>query len=98
MTGSLSPLAAIPLISAKWHEIAYHLLQDAEYRTKLVNAYEATADYYDTTYRSPQDWSLASPDGLVDLYSFASQVAAQFGRHANRRPTLYKLARQKAPT
>ncbi|MBA3534642.1 MAG: hypothetical protein H0T73_22210, partial [Ardenticatenales bacterium] len=75
--------AKLLFIKPAWNRVAV-ALQDAfqsDYagtRTKLKNAYEASAKY-DTTFCPPPDWNLAPPDALSDLGGFAAMLSAQFG-------------------
>ncbi|MGB1250320.1 MAG: cohesin domain-containing protein [Candidatus Promineifilaceae bacterium] len=45
---------------------------------KLEAAYNATTQFYDTTY-CDSDWTLASGDALVDIYPFMTQLSELFG-------------------
>ena len=51
--------------------------QRTQARQRLVNAYQAALKY-DTTGCSPQDLNLVTPDALVDMAHFATQLARQW--------------------
>ncbi|MGB0384969.1 MAG: fibronectin type III domain-containing protein [Ardenticatenaceae bacterium] len=71
----------IPAIKQKWNEVSYYLWQNFN-KTKIENAYLNSA-HYDTTYcldeNGTQDWALASPDAVVDLKKFATELKQEFG-------------------
>jgi hypothetical protein len=72
-------------VKQAWDQAAtalYALLLDpgqrAATRAKIIAAYNASRKY-DLTYCPPLDFDLASPDGLVDLRHFATQLELGFG-------------------
>ncbi|HYF62391.1 MAG TPA: CARDB domain-containing protein [Herpetosiphonaceae bacterium] len=72
-------------VKAAWDQTSaalYALLTDPGQRPaarqKIIDAYNASRKY-DLTYCPPNDFDLASPDGLVDLRHFAAQLELQFG-------------------
>ncbi|MBA3533047.1 MAG: hypothetical protein H0T73_14075, partial [Ardenticatenales bacterium] len=75
--------AQLLAIKPAWDSVSgalYQALQEdfAGTRSKLENAYQASTKY-DSSFCPPVDWSLAPPDALSDLGSFAQQLSIQFG-------------------
>lgn len=73
--------AEIPNIITAWNETALVITSafigsPANARTNLINAYNGSL-YYDMTI-CDGDFTLDSPDALVDMYSFASQIDTIF--------------------
>ncbi|MGB1249129.1 MAG: hypothetical protein ACPG8W_00735 [Candidatus Promineifilaceae bacterium] len=71
--------ASVPAIKTKWDELSDALMSDFQ-STALLTAYNNAAKY-DTSY-CENDWELDSPDALVDMSEFATELANQYGPFA----------------
>lgn len=68
--------AMLSEIKDSWHRVAHYLLESFD-STRLRAAYTNSA-HYDTSYCLPQDWALQSPDAMVDLHTFATELSMRF--------------------
>jgi len=73
----------LPAVKKAWDSTAHYLHQalkqePAKARNLITSAYLGSAKY-DTTFCTPQDWDLNSPDALSDMGEFANKLAARFG-------------------